>query len=267
MKSLIAMLLTVCLGICSLSEAQDSKKSTIKEREREEPKNFSVGGEIRYYNYTEPGFVSHMGLLYGMWGEWLWTSALGNGKIYGNLLYGPLVYDGQACKISGGSCVPLSATTQDIITKVNTRLEFKLNSAYYLFLGVGFRYLYDKGEGSSFYTRTGKWAYIPVGGGVNFETVMGKILIDFEYDYTVYGNVKSSLSEVSRLLNDITSNQKGGYGLVANLGMSINKSLNAYLVYESWNAGDSDIQMSGSQFFQEPANNSQSYGVKLGYLF
>lgn len=266
MKFFILVTLTICLGFLNKSYAQE-KLAPKKESVRQEPKNFLIGAEVRNYIYSEPGFVSHEGLLFGIWGEWLWTSGLGDGKIYGNLFYGALTYNGSACNLSGTVCNPLTATTHDLITKINTRLEYKLSSVFQLFLGAGYRYLYDKGEGSSFYTRTGQWVYIPVGAALNMDSSLGNLLFELEYDYTFYGVVKSNLSEVSSTLNDVTSNQKGGYGLVATAGIQINESLNAYVVYESWNANDSDVMESGGQSFIEPANNSQSYGIKLGYMF
>lgn len=266
MKSLILVTLTICLGFCDNSSAQE-KLTSKKENINKESKSFLIGTEIRSYTYSEPGLVSHEGLLFGIWGEWLWTSGLGDGKIYGNLFYGALTYNGQACNLSGTVCNPLTATTHDLITKINTRLEYKLNPMFQLFGGGGYRYLYDKGEGSSFYTRTGQWVYIPLGAALNVDSSFGNLLFELEYDYTFYGTVKSNLSEVSSTLNDITSNQRGGYGIVTTAGIKINESFNAYIVYESWNANDSDVMESGGQSFIEPANNSQSYGIKLGYLF
>lgn len=272
MKNLVLAILTLCLGFSCLSWAQDRptdiKKNIKKDSPRQEAKSFLIGAEIRDYRYSEPGFVSHAGLLFGVWGEWYWASALGSGKTYGNILAGALTYEGQACKLSNLSdCSTLTATTLDIITKINTRFEYKFNSIVYLFFGGGYRFLYDKGEGASFYTRTGQWIYLPLGVGFNFDTTIGKLLFDFEYDFTVYGNVKSNLSEVSSTLNDLTSNQTGGHGLVFSAGMQVNERIYAYLMYESWNANDSDIEISGGQYFQEPANNSQSIGLRLGYFF
>lgn len=271
MNYLMLTALTFCLVFCSFAKAQEkqTEKKTVTKNEipKHEVKNFLVGGEVRTYNYSEPDFVSHTGLLYGVWGEWYWTSRLGEGKSYANLLYGALTYDGEACNIKTFACTPLVATTIDYIFRIDSKLEYKLSSAFKLFFGAGYRYLYDKGEGSSFYTRTGQWLFLPLGTEFFIDTAIGKLTFGIEYDVNFYGNVKSNLSEVSSTLNDISSNQQGGYGLELTAGIKINKKLNTSFIYESWNANDSDISVSGGKSFREPANFSQSYGLRLGYLF
>lgn len=279
MKNLFLVVLTVCLGFGLKVGAQDksapsTRTARIVKPPRElqklppkEKKNLIIGVEARNYTYTEPGFVSHAGYLFGAWGEWNWNSALGAGKALANLLFGALSYEGQACNLSGTSCTPLSATTNDMIIKVGVRLEKELDPAFRVFYGGGFRYLFDKGEGPSFYTRTGEWIFLPVGLNFKTETSLGNLFLEVEYDYTIYGVMKSSLSEVSSTLNDITSNQKGGYGLVISGGVNLSENLITALIYESWNANDSDIMASGGQNFREPANSSQAMGLRVGYAF
>lgn len=263
MRNSLFLVLTVCLGFGSVGVAQE-KTSPLS---APAPKSFAIGAEARHYLYSEPGFVSHEGYLFGVWGEWFWGSALGDGKTYANFIFGSLVYDGQACNLSGTVCTPLSATTNDFIGKFNTRLEYKVNTFFKIFYGGGFRYLYDKGEGASFYTRAGQWIYLPLGVAFNTETKAYNLFFEFEYDYTIYGVMRSALSEVSSTLNDVTSNQKGGYGLVLTAGLEFKKHMTGMIFYETWNANDSDIMASGGQNFREPANNSQSLGVKFGYRF
>ena len=283
MNYLSLMLLTLCLGFGFKVGADDKSDQTTrtarivkphKELNKElqkppqkEKKNLAIGGEVRQYSYAEPGFVSHTGYLFGIWGEWSWDSALGFGKTSANLLFGALSYEGQACNLSGTTCTPLTATTNDMIAKIGARLEHVFNPAFRIFYGGGFRYLYDKGEGSSFYTRTGEWVFLPVGLNFETDTALGNIFLELEYDYTIYGVMKSGLSEVSSTLNDIISNQKGGYGLVVSGGIALGENLTTALIYESWNANDSDIMASGGQNFREPANSSQAFGLRVGYSF
>lgn len=279
MKYLCTLMLTLCLGFGITAVADERPEPATRvarivkpPRELQRPpqkekKSLIIGGEVRNYTYTEPGFVSHAGYLFGLWGEWSWESALGFGKTNANLLFGALTYEGQACNLSGTSCTPLAATTNDVIAKVGVRLEHFLNPTFLIFYGGGFRYLYDKGEGSSFYTRTGEWIFLPVGLNFKTDTSLGSIFLEMEYDYTIYGVMKSALSEVSSTLNDIVSNQKGGYGLVISGGVNLTDNLMTALIYESWNANDSDIMASGGQNFREPANSSQAIGMRLGYTF
>ncbi len=279
MKYLCMTMLALCLGFGFKAGAAEKSEQTTRAarivkppRELQRPpqkekKSLALGGEVRNYTYTEPGVMSHTGYLFGIWGEWNWNSALGFGQTSANLLFGALSYEGQACNLSGTSCTPLAATTNDIIVKVGVRLEHVFNPAFRIFYGGGFRYLYDKGEGASFYTRTGEWVFLPVGLKFETNTSLGNLFLELEYDYTIYGVIKSGLSEVSNTLNDVTSNQKGGYGLVISGGVNLTENLMTALIYESWNANDSDIMASGGQNFREPANLSQAIGLRVGYTF
>ncbi len=268
---LVVLLVLFCMSLSAVCNAEDStdisKKTQRQAKHPVENKNFLFGLEARNYTYSEPGFVSHAGYLFGLWGEWGWGGVLGNGKTSGLLQFGSLAYDGEACNLSGTSCVPLSATTNDVLAKLSVRLEYSFNPRFSIFYGAGFRYLYDKGEGSSFYSRVGQWIFLPVGFSFRSDTSPSNLFVELEYDHTLSGVLKSGLSEVSATLNDITSNQKGGYGLVLSGGMNINENLMTSLIYEGWYANDSDVMASGGQNFREPANNSQAFGVRLGYLF
>ena len=239
-----------------------AKKQIVKkETSRSAAKSFVIGGEIRNYTYLEPEFVKHSGLLYGIWGEWFWASALGSGKLYGNFLYGVLKYDGALCDVAN-VCEPHTAPTTDMITKVGSRFEFDLNPSFQLFIGAGFRYLYDKGEGAGFYQRTGQWVHIPVGAAFNLPTTAGKLMFELEYDQIIYGQIKSNLSEARSDLSDLTHNQSG-YGLQMSAGYQITPEWRTYLTYEIWELNETDR----IDTFYEPKNNSHSYGLRLGYLF
>ena len=269
MKSFQLVLLTICLGYYNVCRAQDRaidiKKTTNPEKIKIEkniaPKYFLIGADLKDYKYSEPGFVSHVGLLYGLWGEWYWTSAIGEGKLYGNFIFGSLSYDGALCDLSN-KCSAYTSKTNDIIAKINTRLQRNLNNNIYIFAGFGYRYLYDRGEGIGFYTRTGNWAYLPLGANFKF----GNIFFELEYDFIIYGNFKSNLSEVSSKFSDLTHAQQG-YGLLFTAGYQINDTWSIYSTIEIWNLDESEPVASGGSLFVEPKNSSQSLGLKLGYLF
>ncbi len=250
----------------SVSAAQE------RAEERAEKKAFLIGFESRYYRYSEPSIpVIHAGLLYGVWGEWYWSSALGNGKLYGNLLYGYLDYDGASYDPDTDSSTLLTSKTNDWISKINSRLEYKLNEFLYFFAGAGFRYLYDRGEDvgrTSFYTRIGNWAYLPLGGGLKYEN----FLLELEYDLIVYGNIKSNLSEVKSSYANLSHSQSG-HGLLLTAGYQLNNSWSLRGIFESWDLDETSKlhfgwNSSGNPLFgEEPENSSQSYGIRLGYLF
>jgi hypothetical protein len=267
MKISSLILLTLCLGFGSISNSEEESvkpipKMTKKLNPKSAAKSFVVGGEVRSYRYEESR-VTHSGLLYGVWGEWFWSSALGYGKLYGSLLYGIIDYDGYACNVDLTVCNSLKAPTTDLITRLASRFEIKLSQNFEIFAGLGYRYLYDKGEGGSFYTRTGQWGFIPLGGIFK----QGKFQFELEYDLVVYGSVKSNLSEAISTLPDIESKQTGGSGLVLSGGYRFNDEFILYAFYEAWNMPDSASVIVGNTKFTEPENKAQSYGIRLGYLF
>lgn len=231
-------------------------------------KSFVVGTELRQYQYAEPGFVQHVGLLYGVWGEWYWMSPIGKGKLYGNALFGKLTYKGALCNTSG-NCTPYEGPTNDIISKVATRFEYDVNRSFMLFGGVGYRYLYDLGEGAGFYRRVGQWVFVPVGAVVRFpgdSSGSGMIHFEVEYDQIVSGQIKSDLSQANPSYDDLTLRQTG-YGLVVKLGYQFTAEWGVEAVYERWDLQESESATTNNQTFREPKNHSDSYGLRIGYTF
>ena len=264
MKLQFAVILTICLGLLLPIQAQERPSKKAATKIEKNFKSFDFGLELRQYKYVEPGFVEHNGLLYGVWGEWLWQSAMGSGRTYGNLLFGALSYEGALCDNSN-NCTPYSASTNDIIAKGATRLEFNVTSGLNLFAGLGGRYLYDKGEGVGFYQRIGTWLFLPVGVNYGFDTSLGKIILDAEYDLIFYGSFRSNLSAVSSSFKDLTHTQSG-HGLALSSTLQLEDySLGAY--YELWDLNESNTLESNGLFFIEPKNNSQSFGLKVGLKF
>lgn len=259
------LILTVCLGFGFMSKADErkieEKKSQVKEFTKQESVSFLIGAGVRQYKYTEPGVVVHEGVLFDLWGEWYWTSAIGNGKLYGNILYGSLTYDGSLCDLSK-NCRPYTSSTTDVIARVNSRLEYNLSKSFYVFGGAGYRFLYDRGDGSGFYTRTGNWVYLPLGGVFKY----GKMSLDLEYDLIVYGSFRSNLSEAVSEYSDLVHTQKG-YGLLLTAGYQLNASWGLYAAYELWDLDETDPETTANASFVEPKNNSQSFELKIGYSF
>ncbi|AGH95321.1 hypothetical protein [Pseudobdellovibrio exovorus] len=228
-------------------------------------KSFTLGAELRSYAYSEPSLVEHSGLMYGVWAEWYWSSALGNGKLYGNFLYGLLDYKGQLCN-QLNNCVPYEAKTKDMIAKVATRFEFEVQKTFRFFAGLGFRYLYDMGEGVGFYQRTGQWVFIPVGAELDFNSDIGKFSAELEYDQIIYGKIRSNLSDVGGGYEDLEMDQTG-YGIVVGLSYRWNPDWKLGGFYERWDLNRSNSVSTNGQTFVEPKNHSDSFGLRVGYLF
>jgi len=273
MKLLFIIFLGVGLGKASVAKSQTlpmNQKKLVKvvvakPVAKSVAKPVVIGVEARHYNYLEPDMsipVNHTGLLFGIWSEWYWENSLSQGKLYGNVLYGDLDYQGSVENQNTQVVTPHSAKTTDLIVKINSNIIFDLNKFIYIFAGGGFRYLYDRGVGSEFYTRTGNWVYLPLGAGFNYE----KFSVDIEYDLIVYGSIKSNLSEAISTLPDLTNTQTG-YGLLITTRYRINEFWALYGIYEFWNLEKSNLVTVSAKQYHEPMNSSQSFGLKLGYHF
>lgn len=244
------------------------EKIPVVKKNKVADKSFVVGAEVRHYHYAEPGFVEHIGQMYGVWGEWYWMSPIGKGKFYGNLLFGKLTYKGALCNTSG-TCTPYQGPTNDVIGKVATRFEYDLNRSFMLFGGIGYRYLYDLGEGAGFYRRVGQWFFVPVGAAVRMPgdaSGSGAWQLEIEYDHIVMGQIKSDLSQARPNYDDLTLSQTG-YGLAVKVGYQFTAEWSVEAIYERWDLQESESGTTNNETFREPKNHSDSYGLRIGYSF
>jgi hypothetical protein len=238
-------------------------------------RSFFVGAEIRNYNYSEPGFVSHDGILYGGNLEYIQIiispklseagySILGTAySAGGQVLTGILKYDGGLCDING-NCVPYKADTSNLIFRLYGKFHFLPNNYFSFNLGLGYRHLIDKGEGVGFYLRTGSWVYLPIAVEVKPEIKKNyKLYFASEFDFLLSGGLKSNLSEVDSKYADVYMDQKGN-GLILKAGFEY-KTLRLNLVYETWNLDESGVVESGGDQFVEPKNSSNSLGIQINF--
>lgn len=260
------MFLFLCFIFVSFSVVAQEQPS-VEETSSSSGSHLTVGGEIRHYRYVEPGLIQHTGILYGVWVNWFWQSKYFKGVIDANLISGSLKYDGALCDINTNVCTDYSARTYDLIHRVTHRFEYAINSDFTAFAGGGFRYLYDKGDGTGFYTRTGTYLFLPV--GVRYQN--SNFSLDTEYDIFLGGTMVSKLSDVNSGYSDVTNTQKSGYGVQVTAGYHTN--LSYYLFYETWNVRDSDVvemKINGNPSgigITEPKNFSESWGFKVGWVF
>jgi hypothetical protein len=224
---------------------------------------FVLGGELRSYKYSEPGFVTHEGFMYGAYTDYLYrfnsSTSISAG---GNLIFGVLNYDGGLCD-EFGNCQPYKATTNDLITRAHTKVHISPINNFSLQIGLGIRYLSDKGQGQGFYQRTGNWIYVPVAVGFSAPLV-NKAKLNFlvEYDVVVSGGIRSNLSEVDPDYSDVYMSQTGN-GLILKAGYDW-KQFKISAFYETWRLNESAPVSTGGATFIEPANQSQSIGLQLG---
>ena len=237
----------------------------------------SVGPEFRNYKYSEPGFVSHEGILYGGNVEYYQSlrrpkyasegqSVFGTAySVGGQILIGTLNYDGALCD-GLGNCEPYQAKTSDVIYRLNAKYHIQPNTRFSLQFGLGYRHLIDKGQGVGFYLRTGSWFYAPL--TLEFKSPISKDMkfyLASEFDLILSGGIRSNLSEVDPNFSDVYMTQSGN-GLILKTGAEF-RSIRVNLIYETWTLNESNQVESGGSTFVEPKNSSQSLGVQLSYDF
>jgi len=145
------------------------------------------------------------------------------------------------------------------------------------FIGLGFRYLYDKLESRFAYERNIRYLYIPVGvesaAFLNQNWVWG---IRAEYDLLVRGWVKSHLSDVTPLFNDIENVQhrgtgaRGSFYLKREINDKMSLSIEPFVRY--WGIDDSDTAprtfagtLIGGGY--EPKNWTLESGLQISLIF
>lgn len=244
--------------------------------------NLILGGELRAYRYVEPGLISHSGPMLGVWGHWGYQTTWYKGLLDGNIFLGSLDYNGAVCSLTTGKCSDYSAKTFDVISKFTHRFSFEVSPEVDLFVGAGLRSLYDRGDGSVFYTRLGNYYFLPLGSRIKFLTdgnpQGAHYFVDLEYDVFLKGTMTSRISEVNSSMSDIEHQQNTGYGLQISAGyqqswVEQSHPMQIQVFYEKWRVEASDTVSQYSSvsrvtyYYTEPKNFTESYGVKVGWGF
>lgn len=237
--------------------------------------NIYLGAQIINYRYTEPSLISHSGYLSGVFGEatWILRDHI-HGILDAELSAGNLDYNGSICDVNTNICSDYKAKTNNFIFKLSHRFNFIISDTLDLFLGPGFRYLYDKGSGAGFYTRIGSYLYIPFGLVIKFPGFAGLISLDLEYDLFLSGTMKSKISEVNSTFSDVLHKQTKGLG--SKILLKYERAENPWfgvLYYENWSIAESNIEpllingTSSGSYLIEPKNFTDAVSFGLGYKF
>lgn len=133
--------------------------------------------------------------------------------------------------------------------------------------------LRDLGAGG--YRRQSQYLYIPIGITHRFHVGSGsRISTNIEYDYFVWGEQKSYLSDVSAWYGSVFGNpvnkQKNGYGIRVNSAYEEqNWSIGVFFNY--WKIKDSEINyyVDGFDLYSltEPLNTTKEIGLEIKYRF
>ena len=139
------------------------------------------------------------------------------------------------------------------------------------YIGAGFRYLANlsgyrlSSTGHYGYDRVSEYVYIPI--GINIET--NPVNESFwtyraEYDYFVYGQQTSKLSQIAGY-SDVTNDQDEGYGMkfTGKYNYDNNSGVEVYMDY--WDIADSKPDTSG--LFMEPRNSTTEIGIRFFWSY
>lgn len=238
-----------------------------------------AGAEFDYYHYEEPGVVDHSGLLIGAWIRWAYILPYYQGEVQGDLKTGQLDYSGSICNITTSICTAYKAKTNVVILKLAHRFQYSMDDDLSVFAGVGYRYLYDKGEGSGFYRRIGQYFYLPLGLTTKYLIQSGPnyLVFDFEYDQFISGQIESKLSDTNQSYSDVKHSQNQGrafkliFGYETVASFEIPKPWHYQLIYEKWLLEQTDDALllinggnSGKSLI-EPKNYSEMIGLQIGW--
>lgn len=246
---------------------------------------FSLNSGIEYYSYTEPGvmnisgpmFVANadFGILYRFFKTQL--------EVYGGKDIGSSLYHGGIYDLKTKQIEPYDAQSTDYYLGTVLKLGFSLFRNHYepiyVYSGIGYRFLHnfiiDKPHVKAAYTRDQGYIYLPI--GINGEWAFHpkiSVLGGFEYRILLYGHQASGLQALG-FSSDAHFKQTDGMGFRVTSGMKFylnkNHALKLTFYYDSWIIAKSDIvvlEKDGKrESFIEPANNTQTGGVLIGYSF
>lgn len=259
------------------NEIVESKKIEINKSESSEEnttnfkpaeiKKLYLGLESHYFWYTEPNVMSMYGPLSG--GDFLYRPNIKgplNLNLEWSIVFGIIQYDGQ---LSDGT--PVKAGAFDGESNLRLMSEYQVYtegvSNFYLDLGLGYRYLYDRVDSNRAYTREIAYFYFPVGARSEFKIKDYNFGVGFDYDFLWYGKAKSHLSEVTSGYPDATNTQKNGNGLRVYLESYLQFKSYSLLVrpyYQWWYVDNSDqVVIAPKVTLYEPQNNSRILGLQI----
>jgi hypothetical protein len=244
-------------------------------------KGFGVGALAGYVDYKEPGLMREYGKLYGV--NFSYTAINQTSRLAynfeGEIVFGRLLYDGGSQNIATGVITPFTAGTSDYIfnTRGTIGLYRELNSSLSLtpYLGLGYRDLNDKTDGSGSYNRNISYIYVPLGGQIAArfgDTNSFSFAADFDL---AVGTVVSKLSDLNSSNPDITNHNAGfGYRLVASFKHNFGRwSGHLQPFYQKWKMNKSDDVSigftkadgsTGTLVLSEPVNESDFIGFNIG---
>lgn len=261
---------------------------------QEKKNTFYLAFEKGYYSYREPHMrypISIKGDKMGASFEWLRSDVIPENvkQIWSSFsafelrfMSGTPTYDGWLYDPMTEIATPVSSTDKEdyylearILFGKKYFLSENISSG--LYLGVGYRMLYNNSDMEGAYKRISQYAYVPLGLKLSTDIGTWKLSLNGEFDWFLFGEQRSGLLE-----NDgyVVNKQNQGYGLRGSLRIEKNLTTNFGLFvepyYRMWKIQNSDETIvSGYDPIEgywavscvEPFNVTKEAGIKVGITF
>lgn len=275
----------------SMAKQEDDLKQLVGD------KQFELGYEMSNIVYKEPNVMRENGLMYGVSGSFIyygwipllpfnyyaWLPTLPEDR---NKSKSMVKLEG---KFSTGQMDYRNSGTIDDIRDYIVEVRALVGPVFYKekiatipYLGLGYRYLNDdsggkiSSTGAYGYERESNYYYIPIGANLITDLNYGWFLeVNTEFDIFLGGRQISHFSDVVPSYNDLSNDQKDGYGLRGSLKIrkgfkTVDFIIEPFIKY--WNIKKSDISNLTYNnviigYGYEPKNNSTEYGIKLAMRF
>lgn len=280
----ILLSLAVAFLLTSQSGAEESPlhEYTLEPTKRPIPtkpsEKWEIAPEIFYFFYEEPSLdVDWRGWLYGARASYTEKSRTTpwKGRLEVSYAIGSVDYDGS---LSDGTPITSGGTDWFFNGRLLLGYDWALGRQILTpILGLGYRYWFDDLEGTGAYRRRVRYLYSPL--GIETRRPIGKTWsfgIRGEYDLFWRGWVRSHLSDVSVLYNDLDNRQDTGYGvrgsfyLKREAGKKYTFTIEPFIQY--WDIDDSNLApltfagtLIGSG--REPANKTIESGLRVSAVF
>ena len=241
--------------------------------------DFEIGTEYAAFRYEEPSIdikdeADMYSLIAAVSGRSKAKALIG--RMEGRFGYGRVYYDGS---LNDGT--PFTDEGDDYIIELRALIGRDLQLTKTIltpYFGFGYRYLNDHLESQYAYQRHITYYYCPI--GFKTETSLFPTWswgINLEYDIFLAGSVKSCLSDITPVLDDVTNNQDKGLGARCSIYLKkeINKELSFAVepFFRYWDIQDSDINYITALGYYivgigyEPANSTKEYGIKMNLFW
>ncbi len=233
---------------------------------------WSIGPEISWLHYEEPGRMEEDGVLCGVFFSSTNFMHISRSKdklfrFEGSIAAGKVDYDGV---LRSGRPYTINSN-KDVLANVRLlwgNVWFGADYSNCVYGGVGYRYLGDDlSHDPAGYKRQSNYFYLPIGyergQGLNHCWYLG---LGAEFDFLLYGLQRSDIFGPGYEAVETPQHFGSGYGLRGSVelrhkGETLNISFEPFIQY--WWVDDSEA----SQGIYEPQNNSTQFGLDVIFHF